>query len=156
MRRAGPRPDPCTAQTRRGFPTVTYAVTGTDASAFTIDAASGIVTINAAPNFETKSSYSFNVKASDPSGAFNTQAVTLSVNDLPPVISSGATAAVNEGVAAGSAVYTAVAADPAGGTVTYALTGTDAAAFTINASTGIVTINNTPDFETKTSYNFTV
>jgi hypothetical protein len=53
-------------------------------------------------------------------------------------------------------VYTAIAADPAGGTVTYALTGTDAAAFTINSTTGVVTINNVPDFETKASYNFNI
>ena len=45
-------------------------------------------------------------------------------------------------------VYTAAAADPAGGTVTYALAGTDATAFTIG-SRGVVTINATPDFETK-------
>src|SRR5204863_8201941 len=102
-------------------------------------------------------SYSFTVKASDASGAFTTQAVTLSINDLPPVISSGATASVNEGVAANAAVYTAVAADPAGGTVTYSLVaGGDASAFTIDASTGAVTINASPDFETKSSYSFNV
>ncbi|MFB9266322.1 cadherin repeat domain-containing protein, partial [Bradyrhizobium erythrophlei] len=121
--------------------TVSYSLSGTDAAAFTINANTGVVTINASPNFETKSSYNFTIKASDPSGAFNTEAVTLSVNDLPPVISSPATASVNEGVAANSVAYTAVAADPAGGTVTYSLSGADAAAFTIDANTGIVTIN---------------
>src|SRR4029077_4894466 len=126
--------------------TVTYALTGADAAAFTINSSTGAVTINASPDFETKSSYSFNVKASDASGQFTTQAVTLSINDLPPSISSGTSASVNEGVAAGSTVCTAGAADPAGGTVTYALTGADAAAFTINSSTGAVTINASPDF----------
>jgi hypothetical protein len=139
-----------------GGGTVTYALTGADAAAFTIDPATGIVTINGVPDFETQSSYHFNVKASEASGAFNTEAVTLSVNDLPPVISSGAAAAVNEGVAAHTAVYTAVAADPAGGAVTYSLTGADAAAFTIDPATGIVTINGVPDFETQSSYNFNV
>jgi hypothetical protein len=135
---------------------VTYALIGTDAAAFTIDPATGIVTINGVPNFETQSAYNFTVKASDASGAFSTEAVTLSVNDLPPVISSPATASVNEGVAAHSTVYTAVAADPGGGSVTYALSGADAAAFTIDSATGIVTINGVPDFETKPSYNFVV
>src|ERR1041385_8134984 len=137
---------------------ISYALTGTDASAFSIDSSTGVVTINATPDFETKSSYSFDVKASDPSGAFDTQTVTVSINALPPVILSGSTASVNEGVAAGSIVYTAVAADPAGGTVTYALTPTfgDATAFNINASTGVVTINTTPDYETKSAYSFKV
>jgi large repetitive protein len=135
---------------------VTYALTGTDASAFTIDPTTGIVTINGVPDFETKSSYGFSVKASDASGAFNTEAVTLSVNDLPPVISSANSASVNEGVGAHTQVYTAAAADPAGGTVTYALTGTDASAFTIDPTTGIVTINGVPDFETQSSYHFNV
>ncbi len=135
---------------------VTYALTGTDASAFTIDASTGVVTINASPDFETKPSYSFSVKASDASGTFTTQAVTLGVNDLAPVIGSGTTANVNEAVAANTIVYTAAATDPAGGAVSYALTGADASAFTINASTGIVTINASPDFETKNSYSFSV
>jgi hypothetical protein len=135
---------------------VTYSLTGTDSAAFTINSTTGVVTVNNSPDFEAKSSYTFTVKASDPLGAFNTQTVTLSVNDLPPVITSPTTANVNEGVAAGTIVYTVVAADPAGGTVTYSLTGTDAAAFTINSTTGVVTINNSPDFETKASYNFTI
>ncbi len=136
--------------------TVTYSLTGTDASAFTVNALTGAVTINGIPNFETKPSYSFNVKASDSSGAFNTKAITVSVNDLPPVISSGSTASVNEGVAANTTVYTAAAADPAGGAVTYSLVGADAAAFTINSTTGVVTINGTPDYETQSSYSFDV
>jgi hypothetical protein len=47
------------------------------------------VTFNAVPDYETKSSYSFNVKASDPSGANNVQAVTVNVtnvNDNPVVL----------------------------------------------------------------------
>jgi hypothetical protein len=139
--------------------TITYAlVDGGDASAFSINASTGIVTIKATPDYETKSQYSFTVKASDPSGAFSTRTVTLNVVDLPPVISSGNVAnAIDEGAAAGTVVYTAAAADPAGGTITYALVdGGDASAFSINASTGIVTINATPDFETKSQYSFTV
>ena len=99
------------------------------------------------------------MKASDPSGDFSTQTVTLSINDLPPVISSPATADVDEAVVAQTAVYTAIAADPAGGTVTWSLVSglhDDASAFSIDASSGIVTINNVPDFETKPSYTFTV
>src|SRR5206468_729496 len=116
----------------------------------------GAVTFNASPDFETKSSYSFNVKASDASGTFNTQAVTMNVTDVAPTITSGTTATVAEGTTAATVVYTASATDVNGGTVTYALTGADAAAFTINSATGAVTFNAVPDFETKSSYSINV
>src|SRR4029077_1400933 len=136
--------------------TVTYSISGTDAGVFTINSSTGVVTINAMPNYEAKSSYTFDVQAADASGAFNTQTVTISVNDLAPAITSGTTASINEGAAANSTVYTAVASDPATGTVTYSLTGGDSAAFSINSATGVVTINAVPNFETKSSYSFDV
>src|SRR6185369_7368114 len=105
-----------------------------------IDANTGVVTINAIPNYETKSSYSINVRASDGT-LTSTKAVTVSVTDLAPGFSSGAAGSVAEGAAANTAVYTAVASDVAGGTVTYSLSGTDAGAFTIDPSSGVVTIN---------------
>src|SRR6185436_1673985 len=134
--------------------TVTYSISGTDAGAFTINSSTGVVAINAMPNFEAKSSYTFDVKAADASGAFNTQTVTVSVNDLAPTITSGTTASINEGAAANSTVYTAVASDVAGGAVTYSVTGGDSAAFSINGGTGVVTINAMPNYESKSSYTF--
>jgi VCBS repeat-containing protein len=122
------------------------------------------VTINASPDAETKASYSFDVTATDAAGNATTQTVTLTINDLDeddPVFSSPTSASVNENVAAGTLVYTAAASDPAtdGGPsnpITYSLAGTDAAAFTLNTSTGAVTINASPDAETKASYSFDV
>ncbi len=114
------------------------------------------MTFNASPDFETKSSYSFNVKASDPSGAFNTQAVTVSVTDLAPTITSATSVTVAENTSTSTVVYTAVATDVQGGAVSFSLSGADAAAFTINPATGAVTFNASPDFETKASYTFNV
>ena len=57
----------------------------------------------------------------------SSQAVTVSVTDVAPTISSGAAGSVTEGAAAGTTVYTAAATDPAGGTVSYSLSGADAA-----------------------------
>src|SRR3974390_2674283 len=95
--------------------TVSYALTGADAAAFTINSSTGAVTFNASPDYETKSSYSFNVKASDPSGAFNTQAVTVNVTDVAPTITSATTATVAEGISTATGGYTAGGRDPAGG-----------------------------------------
>src|SRR6185436_2972360 len=111
--------------------------------------------INAVPDYEAKGSYAFNVVASDGT-LTSTRAVTVSVSDVPPGISSGAVGSVTEGAAAGTPVYTAVASDVAGGTVSYSLAGTDAGAFTIDASTGVVAINAIPNFEAKASYSFDV
>src|SRR5262249_5058221 len=136
--------------------TVTYALTGADAAAFTIDSSTGAVTFNASPDFDTQPTYNFSVRASDSSGAFNTQAVTITVTDVAPSITSATTATAQAGILRATVVYTASATDPAGGTVTYALTGADAAAFTINSSTGAVSFNASPDFEAKSSYSFNV
>ena len=141
--------------------TVTYSLGGTDAGKFTINATTGVVSFVSGPSFEAPSDsggnnvYDITVTASDGS-ATTTQAVAITVTNVAPTISSGSTGSVTEGATAGTTVYTAAATDPAGGTVTYSLTGTDASAFTINSSTGAVTINATPNFETKSSYSFNV
>ncbi|MEG2816193.1 MAG: Ig-like domain-containing protein [Comamonas sp.] len=80
------------------------------------------------------------------------------VDTFAPVFSSGASAtatAINENSGAGQVVYQAVAMDS--NSVHYSLAaGGDAAAFSINAQTGKVTLTGNPDYETKASYQFTV
>ena len=70
--------------------TLVYALTGTDASSFTIDTASGQLKTSASLDFETDSSYSVNVTVHDGKNAVGvadttvdaTIAVTISVNNL--------------------------------------------------------------------------
>ncbi|HXF11276.1 MAG TPA: cadherin repeat domain-containing protein, partial [Desulfuromonadaceae bacterium] len=94
----------------------TYSLTGTDASSFTINS-SGQVKFQSVPNYETKTSYSFTINTIVSGSTHSTETVVVNVNDLAPVISSGSTTSINEGVAVNSVVYTTTAADPAGGTV---------------------------------------
>ena len=61
---------------------VSYALNGGDSAAFSIDPQTGQVSINQSPDFESKSSYSFNVVATDARGNASSQAVTVSVNDI--------------------------------------------------------------------------
>ncbi|MDO6749154.1 cadherin repeat domain-containing protein, partial [Gilvimarinus sp. 1_MG-2023] len=95
-------------------------------------------------------------------GNFTNQAVTLAVNNLDeaaPTITSGATAtAIDENSGAGQVVYTAAADDSAdiSDGVTFSLSGTDAAYFTIDTNTGEMTLKADADYETKSSYSFTV
>lgn len=141
--------------------TVTYSLTGTDAAAFAVNATTGAVTFVASPNFEAKSSYSFNLVATDQGGLSTSQANTVAitnVNEAPSFAAATRTAAVDENVAAGTVVLaSSTATDPdAGAVLTYSLSGTDASLFTINPTTGAVSIVASPDFESKAVYNFNV
>ncbi|MBD3842791.1 MAG: cadherin domain-containing protein, partial [Campylobacterales bacterium] len=69
-----------------------------------------------------------------------------------PTITSSATASVAENQ---TSALTITASDLDGDVLTYSLSGTDAALFNINASTGVVTFKTAPDYETKSSYIFT-
>lgn len=138
--------------------TITYSLSGADAASFTINATTGEVTINASPDFEADGTYNFTVTANDGNGGTDTQDVVLTVNDLneAPVITSGATATVPENAPTTTVVYDAEATDPDGDTLTYSLTGPDAALFTIDPVTGEVRLVNSADFETRSTYNITV
>ena len=65
---------------------------------------------------------------------------------------------IQENTPGGAAVGTPLNASATGGTVSYALTGPDAASFTINAATGEVSLapDVSPDFEAKADYAITV
>ncbi len=141
----------------------TWSLSGTDAGAFSVDT-SGNVRLNVSANFEAKASYSINVVATDSGGLTDTKPVTISVNNLDevaPTITSAATAdAIYENSGAGQLVYTATSTDTgdiATGTTVYSLKAVDDhAAFSIDASTGEVTLLGDPNYEGKSSYSFTV
>ncbi|MDM5059969.1 cadherin repeat domain-containing protein, partial [Aeromonas rivipollensis] len=137
---------------------------GADAALFSIDAATGAVTLIGNPDHENKPSYSFTVVVTDAAGNASEQAVTLNINDLDdlaPTITSGATAsAIDENSGAGQLVYTITSTDNGDvstGSTSYSLkAGADAALLSIDAATGAVTLTGNPDHESKASYSFTV
>ena len=63
---------------------LSFSLSGSDASSFSIDAQSGEVAINASPDLATKASYAFDVVATDAAGNSSTQAVALAVTALAP------------------------------------------------------------------------
>jgi Ca2+-binding RTX toxin-like protein len=85
---------------------ITYSLTGADAALLTVDA-NGAVRLIAPADFETKSTYSFNVVASD-SGTSASKAVTLTITD---VADSGVTPTINETAAPNDSTGTAQAID---------------------------------------------
>ena len=148
---------------------LTYALGGTDAARFAINADTGAVTFAAAPNFEAPTDadvnnvYNITVAASDGTNTTAAQAVAISVTNVneAPTISSGT--AVNFAENGTGIAYTTVATDPdASTTLAYSLTGTDAGLFNINSGTGAVTFKIAPNYEapadsgTNNVYNVTV
>ena len=138
---------------RKPAKSLTYTLTGADASLFNINATTGVVTFKSSPNYEAPGDaggnnvYDVNVKASDGTN-FSTKDVAISVTNVneAPTVTSAATASVGENAA--GTVYTVAATDPdAGTTLTYSLTGADASLFDINATTGAITFKSSPNYE---------
>ncbi len=76
---------------------------------------------------------------------------TTPSNTVPPVFTSAPQVSVYSG--ATGTVYTAAATDSAGGTITYSLSGTDAANFTINSATGTVSFVSPPSYSAPSNAN---
>jgi len=133
--------------------TLTYALAGADAARFAIDANTGAVTFAASPNYEAPTDtganniYDITVTASDGTNTTAAQAVAITVMDVneAPSLTSGTAASFAEN-GTGTA-YTVTATDPENAALTYALAGTDATLFSINATTGAVTFATAPNFE---------
>jgi len=136
---------------------VKYSIVGgADASRFTLDANTGALSFATAPDYEAPMDvggdnvYNVQVQADDQNGLTSTQNITVSVqpvNDNAPVITSPATAEVNENTTAVLTV-TATDADLPAQTMTFSLSGgADRARFTIDADTGALAFVIAPDYE---------
>jgi hypothetical protein len=142
---------------------VTFSLSAGSDAALSIDASTGAVTLNADPDYEAQSQYSFSVIATDVAGnPSEAKAVTLDINnvdDTAPVITSGDTAvAIDENSGSGQVIYTAIAGDSLdiSGGVTFSLAKGSDAALSIDTDTGAVTLNADPDAETQSQYSFSV
>ncbi|MDG2183209.1 MAG: DUF4347 domain-containing protein, partial [Mariniblastus sp.] len=130
---------------------VTFALSGTDADSFSIDQNTGQVSILSSPDAELKNSYQFEITATDAAGNSSTpHSVLLAINNLDdtaPIITSATNVAVNENISASQIIYTATADDTAdvSNGVTFAISGTDAAGFSIDPTTGEVSFLVSPD-----------
>jgi hypothetical protein len=134
---------------------------GADAARFSINASTGVLTFVAPPNFEAPTDaggnnvYDVRVQVSDGTLIdFQDIAVTVTnQNEAPAITSNGggsnASITLAENVAA---VTTVISTDPdAGAPRTFSISGgADAAKFTINATTGVLSFVSGPDFENPT------
>ena len=60
---------------------VEFSLSGADSAYFEIDTSSGIITFKHAPNYQTKNTYRFTIKATDSSGNSSTQSVTIHIRN---------------------------------------------------------------------------
>ncbi|MYB02247.1 T9SS type A sorting domain-containing protein, partial [Candidatus Poribacteria bacterium] len=143
--------------------TLTYALDGADASSFGIVSTTGQLKTSAPLDYEEKNAYAVTVIASDGT-LTDTISVAIKITDIdentPPVFAGGSstTRTIPENTPAGVHIGEAVSAKDAddGDTLTYTLSGTDAAAFDIDSTTGQLKTKAALDYETKNSYSVTV
>ena len=144
-----------------------YTLWGGDKDAFRIDGDTGQLRTHAILDYETKNAYiDLTVRAVLATNQHyweGSTPVTINVTDVAeddaPVFIEGnsATRAVAENTDSGTNIGIVVAATAdAGDTLTYSLSGTDAASFSIVSTTGQLQTSAALDYETKNAYAVTV
>lgn len=147
--------------------TLSYAITGGNTgNAFAINASTGVITVNnaAAVDFETNPQFVLTIKVTDNGTPVMSSTATLTINltDVKePATPLPATFTLPENSAVATPVGTVTVNLPpaTGQTRTFAITGGNTGnAFTINASTGLISVNNPAvlNFEGSPSFALTV
>ncbi len=137
---------------------ITYSLVSDDGGRFAINSSTGVVTVAGAINRETDGpTRNITVRATSADGSFTDQAYTITINDVDEfdvgaVSDINATAnAVNENATIGTTVGITASASDADATtngITYSLANDDGGRFTINSSTGVVTVADAINRET--------
>ncbi len=145
---------------------LTYSLGGTDAASFSMDSTTGQLRTEASLDYETKNAYTVTITVSDGNGGSDSITVRINVTDvaetLPnraPVFSDGAstTRTVAENTGSGIDIGEPVSATDADeDDLTYSLGGTDAAAFSMDSTTGQLRTEASLDYEKKTNYTVTI
>ncbi len=145
--------------------TLIYSLSGTDAGSFVINTGTGQLKtkVGVELDFETKSTYTVTVTVTDTEGSTDTITVNINIQDVnetadnnPPIFGDGSTTSrsIDENAVVGANIGSPITAtDPdSGDTLTYSLSGTDAATFDIDNSTGQLRTKATLDYDTKNTY----
>ncbi len=141
---------------------LTYTLSGTDASSFDIDSNTGQLKTKSTLDYEAKTSYSVTITVSDGTHT-DTINVTINVIDVDenraPLFTEGdsTTREVAENTEAGENIgKPVVATDVDDDPLTYSLGGTDASVFTIDTDSGQLKTRTALDYDSKSSYYVTI
>src|SRR6056300_1672424 len=142
-----------TSTTTEGGAAVSYSLSGTGSDNFAVSS-NGTITTAATLDYEATTSYLLTLTATDGTNTVSKD-LTVNVIDINLSLSSSLAAdSQDESLAIGTTIATSSNSN-AEGTVVYSLTDVDNK-FSINSSTGEVTLTGVLDYETKTSYDFTI
>ncbi|MCA9063581.1 MAG: cadherin domain-containing protein, partial [Planctomycetaceae bacterium] len=144
--------------------TITYTLDDDAGGRFAINSSTGVVTVNAALDYETATSHNVTVRATSVDGSFSTQLFSISVTDVnengvSAISDTDATLnTVAENAANGTTVgVTAFASDSDGtDSVSYSLDDNAGGRFTIDSVTGVVIVAGAIDREAAASYDIVV
>ena len=133
---------------------LTYSISGTDADDFSIDSSSGAISFVSTPDYETptdaNTDNAYELTFAVSNGTTTTlQELVITVTDVDeaPTITSAPSGSTPENT---TSTFTANATDPESNPLSYSLSGTDAANFTINPSSGAISFTTIPDYENPT------
>ena len=154
--------DPVSATDEDGD-TLTYTISGTNASFFSIDSSTGQLQVTTALLNNNKLSYSITITVSDNNGGSDSKRVSVRVDrsaqNHAPVFIEGedTTRKIPEDTTAGKNVGSPVTATDADNhTLVYTLGGDDASSFSIVSATGQLQTKAALDYDTDSSYTVTV
>ena len=129
---------------------------------FVVDPLTGVVTAADVTliDYESAQSHIIEVTATSTDGSESTTSVTVNVTDVneAPVLATPGpvTLSVDESISTSTVIYQADASDIDGDALTYSVSGADADKVTMDPVTGEVRFSESPDYESKPSYVFTV
>jgi VCBS repeat-containing protein len=131
--------------------TLSYTISGTDSSKFSINASSGAVAFLSPPNFESPTdngldnTYNFTVTVSDGSLS-SSQSIAVAVGNVNEAPSFSIASAQSYVENSGATISVAANDPDASSSLTYTLSGADASKFTISSS-GVLSFSSAPDYE---------
>jgi len=134
---------------------LTYSLSGTGSDNFSVDAA-GNITLSSELDYETATSYSLTLTASD--GTHSTSnTLNISVDDVVELSIALASSSVSlaESVSSGTNVTTTTATTDGGASVSYVLSGAGSDKFSVS-SDGTIATAASLDYETTASYSLTL
>ena len=160
---------------------LTYSISGTDAASFSINSNTGQLITSTSLDYETKSVYQVVVSVSDGNGGSDSITITINIIDVaesgaspPPSQPSptpgptnsnpvftedtNATRSIDENTPSETNIGNPISATDADTSdiLTYSMSGTDEASFSINSDTGQLITSAPLDYETKSSYQVVV
>ena len=134
---------------------MTYSLSGTGSNNFAVSS-DGTITTAASLDYETTSSYSLTLTATDGINTV-TENLTINVNDVAElsIALASSSISIDENASSGSSVTTTTTTTDGSGSVTYSLSGTGSNNFAVS-SDGTITTAATLDYETTPSYSLTL